>query len=263
MTTPLLQVLIVAYGADGIRRVAAGAHPAVSGVEYLVSWQKAECEIPSELERPDFRIVRTTTRGSASNHNNTLRLATAPLLLLADDDLSYSAEGLRGIIDAFDRHPDCDILTFKYDSDCPKRYPEIEFPITKAPKGYYTTMFEIAFRRASLPENVRFNEHFGVNCDFCAGEEDLFLHAMLESGMKGRFIPETICFHPGPTTCDRKPQRELLEAKGAVFTRLKPYTWPLRMIAHALRAGKGRFFSYCSQWYSGVRKARRLKVFES
>ena len=71
---PILQVLIVAYGREGIDSVASLAHPEVEGVEYLVSWQTADCleltvaapeeiqaAIPAALrEREDFRIFPST-----------------------------------------------------------------------------------------------------------------------------------------------------------------------------------------------------------
>ena len=87
--------------------------------------------------------------------------------------------------------------------------------------------------------------------------------------LKGLFLPLTIARHDEPTTSERNlmlPSRP--QTKGAVFTRLHPYSWPLRMIAHALREiplwRKGvapNPLSYCRNWIKGVAKAKKHGVF--
>ena len=75
-----LQVLICTLGEAGIQRVAKGEHPHVPGVEYLVSWQlpDGDVAIPDELSRPDFKIIKNTTRGLSRNRNLSIAAATAP-----------------------------------------------------------------------------------------------------------------------------------------------------------------------------------------
>ena len=71
-----LEVLISAYGAEGLRRIARLPHPQVEGVHYLVSWQPAGADvtdIPDELVvRDDFDLTVTETVGSACNRNNAI-----------------------------------------------------------------------------------------------------------------------------------------------------------------------------------------------
>ncbi len=263
--------MICTYGKDGIERVAAANHPHTEGVEYLVSWQKdGASDIPTALLRNDFKIVASDTKGLSKNRNIALSNATAPLLLVSDDDVVYTKERLHAVIDAFDTHQEADILTFRYESSShSKFYPSLQCDLSTPEKGYYLTSFEIALRKDSVRGKIWFNENFGIGALFPSGEEDVFIKDCLDSGLKGLFIPLTINRHDGTTTSGRNlmlPSRP--QTKGAVFLRLHPRQWPLRMIAHALREiplwRKGLVpspLSYCLNWIKGVKIARQKCVF--
>lgn len=270
---PALQVMICTYGQDGLERVAAASHPKVDGVGYLVSCQTdpdEDARIPNNLYRDDFRIVFTLTKGLAVNRNIALSKATSPILLISDDDADYTEEGLRAVIDAFAVHPECDILTFRYESAIGgKYYPAYPAHLDRCPKGYYVSSIEIAMRRAAVQGKIWFNEHFGIGAAFPSGEEDIFIRDCLDYGLKGKYIPKTIVRHDCTTTSERNlmlPSRPL--TKGAVFMRLHPHDWPLRMIVHALREvplwRKGLVpspLSYCRNWLKGASMVRRQKAF--
>lgn len=270
---PLLQVLICTYGREGLERVAAADHPKVEGVEYLVSCQIDQYSVhspePSSLHRTDFKIFTSLTSGLSVNRNIALSQASAPLLLISDDDTDYTADGLRAVIESFAENPDSDLLAFRYDSSkFPKFYPDSPVSLNKCPKGYYVSSIEIAMRRASVQGKIWFNENFGIGAPFPAGEEDIFLRDCLDRGLKGTFIPKTIARHDGTTTGDRNlmlPSRPF--TKGAVFLHLYPCQWPLRMLVLALREiplwRKGIVPSpldFCRNWLKGVREARKMKI---
>lgn len=270
-----MQVLICAYGEEGLRRVAEGSHPQVEGVEYVVSWQKGGAgmeAIPHELWRKDIRIYPTDTKGLSANRNHSLECATAPLLLIGDDDVDYTEEGLKKVMRAFDHHPEFDILTFRYRSDTnPRWYPECEISLHRRPKGYYVCSIEIAFRRDSVKGKIRFNEHFGIGATFPAGEEDVFIADCLDAGLHAMYIPTEIERHEGATTSDRQMMSASRPmTKGALLLRLHPHTWPLRMMVHAMREvpmwRRGEVpspVSFVKNWLRGVRTARDLKVYET
>lgn len=263
--------MICTYGKDGIERVAAANHPHVDGVEYLVSWQTdVEVEIPSALSRGDFKILSSPTKGLATNRNIALSHATAPLLLISDDDVLYTKESLQAVIDAFYTHPEADIIAFRYASSANKKYyPFAPVSLSSPPKGYFVSSIEIAFRRDAVKGKIWFNENFGIGAMFPSGEEDVFICDCLDYGLKGIFLPITIARHNDATTSGRNlklPSRP--QTKGAVFLRLHPCDWPLRMIAHAMREiplwRKGVVpspLSYCLNWLRGKRKAKKNKVF--
>lgn len=267
-----LEVMICAYGADGLRRIACNAHPQLPGVRYLVSWQPAGADIsaiPAEIvTRTDFVVHITDSNGLSRNRNNALEHATAPLLLISDDDVSYTADGLKAVLAFFSGNPECDVATFRYESaGAPKWFPVNSFDLRKPAKGYFVTSFEIALRRSILQRTgVRFNERFGINSEFIAGEEDIFIHQLLKNGARGYYVPTVICRHDGDTTCDRMGSEDtFIRVKGAVFTLTHPRTWPLRMLAHAHRERHrfpGGIVAYCRAWLSGARDARDLRLFK-
>lgn len=268
---PLLQVLICTYGPDGIKRTASASHPSVDGVEYLVSWQTdGDYPVPEALDRKDFRIIATPTKGLSVNRNIALSRATAPLLLISDDDVDYTAENLSTVLKAFQSHEDMDILAFRHVSAShSKHYPLNTCDLANPEKGYFVTSFEIAFRRLRVQGKVWFNENFGIGAIFPSGEEDIFLRDCFDRGLKGLFIPQTIARHDGTTTSQRNlmlPSRP--QTKGAVLLRMHPRQWPLRMLVHALREiplwRKGLVpspLAFCREWLKGVGMARRMKVY--
>lgn len=268
---PILQVMICTYGKEGIERVAVADHPHAEGVEYLVSWQRAGAtEVPKALLRDDFKIVASDTKGLSKNRNIALSNAIAPLLLVSDDDVEYTKERLQSIIKAFDTHPDADIITFRYETDGSKKfYPQSQASLASPPKGYFVSSIEIAMRRDSVQDKIWFNENFGIGGIFPSGEEDVFIRDCLDSGLNGIFLPITIARHDDPTTSGRNlmlPSRP--QTKGAVFLRIHPHSWPLRMMAHVLREiplwRKGKVpspISYCFNWLKGAKKASKAKVF--
>lgn len=268
---PLLQVMICTYGMDGIERVAAAGHPQSEGVEYLVSWQTDGArEVPASLLRDDFKIMISSSKGLSVNRNLALSRATAPILLVSDDDVAYTNERLQTVIKAFGSHPEADIITFRYESNGSiKFYPDRQASLEHPPKGYFISSIEIAMRRESVQRKIWFNENFGIGAMFPSGEEDIFIRDCLAAGLKGIYLPVTIARHDATTTSERNlmlPSRP--QTKGAVFLRLHPYSWPLRMIAHAIREiplWKNGIvpspISYCVNWLKGAKKACSAKVF--
>lgn len=270
---PRLQVMICTYGKNGIERIAAANHPHTKGVEYLVSWQMGNvADIPSTLLRDDFKIFTSDTKGVSVNRNIALSKATAPILLVSDDDVTYTKENLISVINAFDNHNEADIIAFRYASlGSNKYYPSEQVNLECPPKGYYISSIELALRRDTVKGSVWFNENFGIGALFPSGEEDIFIRDCLDKGLKGIFLPITIARHDQATTSGRnlmlasRPQ-----TKGAVFLRLHPKSWPLRMIAHAIReiplwrkSLTPSPLSYGLNWIKGVTKARKNKVFQN
>lgn len=262
-----LQVMISTCGDDGIRRVAENRHPAVEGVEYLVGWQTLSDNpvVPEDIAgREDFRVLISKEKGLSKNRNFLIRNASAPILLISDDDLSYTPDNLLTVIRNFDINPDCDILTFRFDSDIPaKKYASSSFSLDNPEKGYFPTSFEIAFRKNILSSGIFFDEHFGIGAPFPAGEEEIFLNDCLREGFKGRYIPEPISFHRGTTTGPRqKFRKEFISAKGAIFHRLGKKHITARMFIHALRASMEKkspvfFISYIRFWREGSRRFKQ------
>lgn len=262
-----LQVLIVAYGRKGIESIAGLAHPMVDGVEYIVSWQTAgdRTDVPRTLAaRPDFRIFPSDTRGVARNRNLALDAASAPLVVLSDDDVSYTEERLRSVIRAFKEHPQADYISFRYHSSHnPLPQHDREADLRRPPKGWgIGGAFTMAFRLDPIRRHgIRFNELFGIGAEFPSGEEDLFLHDILRAGLTAIFLPIDIVTHENDTTAMRTHSSDtFIRTKGAVFSILFPLSWSARMLLHARRfsplARERR--RYIRAWLSGRRDLRKI-----
>lgn len=267
-----LQVLICTIGEAGIKRVLSSQHPSLPGVEYLVAWQQPDSDlpIPIELQRDDFKVYITDSRGLSRNRNFALSKSDAELCLISDDDVDYQREELQLLIELFEENSDLSLITFEYRSApaFQKKYPAIPFDLNNPPKGYYVTSFEIAFRRSDVYGKFWFNEHFGLGVPVLAsGEEDLFLHDILKSGLKCRFYPVEIGTHIGSTTSDRENNNHnFWKTKGAIFKYMFPVTWLPRLIVNALRQSRRSdksFFYFMRNAFAGIRYARQNDVFEN
>ncbi len=209
MKSPSLDVLISTYGSDGIERVAVMPLPVVEGVRYVVSWQIpgfAEASpVPAQLCRDDIDVFPVDSTGLSRNRNNALRHAVAEYCLIADDDVEYTADRLRKVIDTLDRNPDVDLAAFMYDGQTDKAYPAGECDLTVLPKGFYISSIEIAFRRKRINDHgLWFNEKFGINAPVLgAGEDAMFLLDARRAGLRCRFFPVVVASHRGLTTGSR------------------------------------------------------------
>ena len=215
----ILEVQISTFGPNGLKRVGEMALPRVAGVRYLVSLQNPDnlsLTVPSSLDRPDVEIFEHADRGLSVNRNAAIEHSDADVILIADDDLEYTAEGLSYVKRVFDENPSLDFATFCYDGDDRKVYPEYEFDIkAKLPSGYYLTSFELAIRRRSLG-GLRFSPHMGVGAPlFGSGEENVFMYKLTLKGLKGRFFPKVSTIHAGLTTGSRGATARSLQGQGA------------------------------------------------
>lgn len=237
--TMKLQVLVSTYGHEGLARVREMTLPHVPGVGYLVVCQGERCD--SGIARDDVDVRFIDGRGLSANRNAALDMATAPVVLIADDDLHYTATGLKHVMDAFDRDAALSLAAFMHEGADARTYPPAECDLRPSRPGrrHYPYSFEIALRLGDVRRhNLRFSELAGINAPFLgAGEEDLFVHHALEKGLRGRFIPKVVVRHPGHTTVMRTPTPAVARARGAVLRILYPRTALLRMARLALTHG--------------------------
>lgn len=267
-----LQVLICTIGADGIQRVAQSVYPVVQGVEYLVSWQQPDGEIPLPqciAERSDIKVTITQSRGICKNRNNAVAHAEAEICLMSDDDVDFKESELKSLIDAFRKNSDADIIIGKYNSkEHSKFYPDYSFDIKKSPKGYYVSCIEIAFKLSSIKGKVYFNENISIGTPVLrCGEEDVFIHDAIKNGLTIRYVPVAIGTHNAPSTGERDSDSSYFwMTKGAVFSYIHPMTWFPRIVVNARRASKKS--SKSTLWFlryalRGVIYAHRHKVFNT
>lgn len=224
---PKLEVLVATFGAAGLRRALAREWPCVEGVRYLVCCQNPDGDellsVAGALhDRGDTVVLFFRDRGLSVNRNHCLEAASAPYLLIMDDDLTLSAEGLRGIMETFDSRPDLDLLTVHADLAFSGRrqLPPPGHDLARPWPWYWAISFEIALRRSSVEKaGVRFSTLAGIGAPVLgAGEENLFLHALLKKGLCGEYSGILIGCHDHETTSEREALNPaVVRAKGAVM----------------------------------------------
>lgn len=236
-----LQVLIATHQAAGIERVRDMDLPSVEGVEYLVSWQAhGDLPVPSALlTRPDIAVLRFDGVGVSANRNNLLNHSTAPLVLIADDDLRYAPGAFERIIEVAQANPDVDYFSFRYDGADNKNYPPAECDLKHLPENFYQTAFEVALRRSPRTGGLQFNEKFGPGAPvFTVGEDEMLLLTARRMGLVCRFFPLTITCHKGLTTGSRPLSIGSARSAGAIIRLQNPVTWFLRIPLYAWRRAK-------------------------
>lgn len=248
-----LDIAIATHKPDGIKRVAAMNLPHIDGVRYVVSWQSHEnAPIPESLNRADVEIHRFDGVGQSHNRNNAFSHCRADIILFGDDDLIYSVEGLKGLIEAFESNPDVDLATFENISPVNPVYPNQACILSEPlPKGYWVAAYLIAYRKSKVGD-LLCHPMLGLGNKILNGAEDeFFLLSAIRRGYKCMFFPITICEHPQLSTgVKTKLSPSNLRATGCYMAIAYPWTFLLRLPLKALRVAKQKQASFFkSLWY--------------
>ena len=137
-------------------------------------------------------IISTTERGLSRSRNMAIDNATGDICLICDDDEVLEDDYASIIVNAFEKYPQADVITFIVHTPRRCSYP------TKGKKiGYIGAMkrnsWEIAFRRESIiKNNIHFDVNMGSGTGNGAGEENKFLFDCLKKGLRIRLVPQLI-----------------------------------------------------------------------
>lgn len=224
----LLQVLICTT-AQRLGRLNTAGMPELCGVEYLISCQNPDhidcTEVYGRLTaRDDISVKFFDDAGLSRNRNHALDAATAPYVIIADDDLEWNADGIRAVIDTFEANPTVDIITYRTDMPETRVYPPDGHNLSVPYRFYYAISFEIALRLSSVKgAGLRFPVLAGIGAPYLGcGEELLFMRRALDAGLNGRFIDRTVVSHPDMTTAVHSACRpEVIRGLGATMRMLR------------------------------------------
>lgn len=258
--TPKLDILIASFSCDGLLRLSRLNLPEIDGVRWIISSQipgRSFPTPPQSLIRKDILIKFSDSKGSSVNRNILLDMAEAPICLIADDDQIFYADGIKEIINTFNKDPNLSVATFKYDNlpekyrvnplqqitdiaVYEKHYPDYSFPLDKPVKNFFISAIEIAFRLKDIKQShIRFNEWFGVNAKYHCGEDTIFLYDCLKANLKAIFFPILITTHLGYSTGNRLAgDKDVLRAQGLLIPLQYPLTGFPRIILKAWRSAR-------------------------
>lgn len=243
-----LDLALVTHRPEGIIKVADMNLPFVDGVKYIVSWQDhRDAPVPQALVRDDVEIYRFNQTGQSLNRNNAIDHCKGDIILNSDDDLVYTEEGLKAVIEAFEQNRDVDVATFIAEMPAEPLYPPAACRLCDPlPKDYWVATFNIAFRRESVG-NLRFHPEFGLGSRNLHGAEDeLFLLSAIRRNLHCHFFPVVICSHPELSTGTKNGLTPAnLRATGCYITLAYPKTFLPRILLKAWRLRRNkqsRFF---------------------
>jgi glycosyltransferase involved in cell wall biosynthesis len=187
-------------------------------------------------------IVETATRGVGKNRNITLQHATGKYLLFADDD-NVLAEGYSALIQqAFETHPEADLIAFNADirgsrvgTKDIKHYHRLH--------GYNSKRygaFQIAIRKSTWDKNpVFFNEYFGGGCLYGMGEDVIFIKDCLTKGYHMAAVPVCIVtVNQERSTWFRGYKEKFFYDEGALVSVLFPRIYRLMFYYYAWKFGR-------------------------
>ena len=205
MKEPRLMIA-VATTAERIARLSTLVLTPVVGAEWVVFVQgrsNDEQDVKRRLSRPDITVVWSEGMGAARNRNCALVHVRWEFLLFADDDLSFSPEGIAALIDRFDEERDMDFLCARLTDEMGalrKKYS----PDKTAARWFNTGKVqtpEIALRSDAFNRaGVRFDQDFGAGTPYFLGDEYIFLCDAMRAGLRGQHVDIIVACHPSASS---------------------------------------------------------------
>ena len=242
-----VDIAMITYKPEGIRRLAANGLPQLPGVSYVISWQAHEnAAVPAELVRSDIKIFRFDGVGLSSNRNNSIEHCSSDIVIISDDDVKFIGEGIDELRNVYAEHSEIDLITFiakRHGSTCyPTNACKLE---SRLPKNYVVCSLELSFRRETAGW-LRACPELGLNSPrFHGGEDEMLLHTAIKRGLNCWFYPIMVCTHEHPSTGSKAHFTVgNLRANGCVIALTYPRTAFLRVPLKAWRvsrAGQSNF----------------------
>lgn len=156
---------------------------------------ETEAVIVNQCDRYDYqeyfhrdrriRCFSMAERGVGRSRNTALLHADGEICLFSDEDIVFHSGYEKAVLDAFEKNPDADMITFnfKVDESRATYYNEACKRIRWYNYGRYPT-YAIAARLEALQRaNVSFSLLFGGGARYSNGEDSLFLHDCLKKGL--------------------------------------------------------------------------------
>lgn len=188
-----------------------------------------------------IQYLNCSERGVGLNRNNALMRADADVCLFADDDMVYEDDYVQTIEHAFQENPHADVIVFNLKEKVVTRK-----VITKQTKVGYLNYLRygtarVAVRLSSVKKHgIYFNQCFGGGTEHCHGEDNLFLCACLNHGLKIIAVPEYIATLTEDRTSswNNGYDNKYIRDQGVLYRTLSRRWWKLLCLQDALRRHK-------------------------
>ena len=168
-------------------------------------------------------------RGVGINRNRLLDNANGDYLILADDDMRF-VDGYPEIAKkAVELCSDADVYIFNLLEKKPRRY--VNKMIKRIGRGDYARYgaARLMLRRKTIQQaGLHFSVEFGGGARYGSGEDTIFLHDCLKSGLKLYAMPFALAEidQDAPSTWFTGYHELFFRDKGALYAHLYPRIWP-------------------------------------
>lgn len=180
-------------------------------------------------------------RGVGLNRNNTLMRATADYCLIADDDMVYVDNYPELVEKAFAALPDADVIIFNLHEKNTVRYVNKSTYRVRLHNFMRFGAARLAIKTESIHlAGIHFNLCFGGGTEHSNGEDTIFLHDCLRSGLKIYAVPEYIATlrEDSESTWFTGYTDKYLRDKGLVYSIMFRRLRPVMAVLDALKYGK-------------------------
>lgn len=140
------------------------------------------------------KMITTPFRGVGKNRNEAILYSSGDILMFSDDDMIYNDGYENGVLEAFEKLPDADMIIFHCSTSSRRGTPEIN-KISRVRLWNFMRYGTVGFvikKESLLKSNVSFSLLFGGGARYCGGEDNLFLREMLREKIKVYSYPYTI-----------------------------------------------------------------------
>ncbi|MBQ8591678.1 MAG: glycosyltransferase family 2 protein [Lachnospiraceae bacterium] len=156
-----------------------------------------------EFERKGHTIKAYSfaERGVGLSRNNALLRADRDICLFSDEDIVYSDDYEKLVLDEFRKNPEADMILFNIDVGESRRTYHIDSygKVKVYNSGRYPTYSFAAKVEKLHKNNITFSLLFGGGAKYSNGEDSLFIREVLKKGLK---------VYKAPVTLGRETERE-------------------------------------------------------
>lgn len=207
----------------------------------------------------NIRYLNFAERGVGLNRNNALMRADGDICLFADDDMRYCDGYAETLAKAFEQHPEADVLVFNLIEKDPTRSIIQKFSRVRFYNFLRYGTARFAVRNAAVQNHgIYFNQCFGGGTAHCHGEDNLFLAACLQKGLKVYALPEFVAelTEERPSSWNTGYDEKYLQDQGLLYRTLSRRWWILLCLQDVVRhykkyPGANMLFAYKQMMHGG------------
>lgn len=230
----------------------------------IINQTDAEHQLSSDFL--NIRVINTQDRGLSKSRNLAIKNAVKSICIVADDDIVYSNDFAKTVVDAHNKHALAGLISFqaKNFSEKPyKKYNNKEREITTARKETPLSSIEMTFKKKIIIENkIFFNELFGLGSYFPSGEEELFLKELLSKQIKIFHVPKVIVSHADESSTSNPGSNHFIRARAAAkYLQYGNWSllWMLKFLFFLIRKKHIKASSFVEKYRVGYQAIKEIK----